>query len=422
MFRNSGAFFIKRAGIKYPKVYRAYIAEYVRKLLQSGNDIEFFIEGTRSRSGKIQPAKFGVLKYIMNAYTDKHIPDALIIPINLNYEQTAEISSILKEWFGGKRQLGSFLDIIQGVKYANKNFGDILIKMDKPVLLSEFYESNKSKGEEQIISLMANNIVESFERQTVILNSHMIAVVLLQTTGTISIEAFEAKINALRNILTSLGAQFGPVYDQEYILKGLRAFDSISYEPIKKIIVNKQQYDLKNIFRMLYYKNISFYLTFQDALLVYILYQHTYLTNKECLSLSEIENSYQRLTSLLSEESYTLTSKKLLTPFNILKLNRLSLFTSTDDQNFKLVELSDNDKPKIEILLSYVLPIFDVYRFCTNEIIRSIKSGTKKKSLSDFENKVSSQIFEAFKNRAAVSGESCSVNYVKNYIQSLEVR
>jgi Glycerol-3-phosphate O-acyltransferase len=60
LFRLSGAFFIKRGQGKDP-LYNAILTEYMQQLLKDKQLVEFFIEGTRSRSGKILPPKQGLL-------------------------------------------------------------------------------------------------------------------------------------------------------------------------------------------------------------------------------------------------------------------------------------------------------------------------------------------------------------------------
>lgn len=64
IFKNSGAFFIQRKGLRFPQIYRAFLSDFLDNLLQADQFIEFFIEGTRSRNGKVLPPKYGILKYI----------------------------------------------------------------------------------------------------------------------------------------------------------------------------------------------------------------------------------------------------------------------------------------------------------------------------------------------------------------------
>lgn len=65
MLRGLGAFYIKRkidpvAG-KKDIVYRAILHTYMQHALKAGHNVEFFIEGGRTRTGKPCMPKSGVL-------------------------------------------------------------------------------------------------------------------------------------------------------------------------------------------------------------------------------------------------------------------------------------------------------------------------------------------------------------------------
>ncbi len=53
--------------------------------------LEFFLEGTRSRTGKTLHPKFGFLNVILDSILDNKIPNATIVPITINYEKALEV-------------------------------------------------------------------------------------------------------------------------------------------------------------------------------------------------------------------------------------------------------------------------------------------------------------------------------------------
>ena len=52
LIRSSGAFFFRKNMFEGSELYKAIFNEYVQRLLTKGNNLEFFIEGSRSRTGK----------------------------------------------------------------------------------------------------------------------------------------------------------------------------------------------------------------------------------------------------------------------------------------------------------------------------------------------------------------------------------
>src|ERR1700682_5915145 len=89
LLRAGGAFFIRRS-FRGDRIYSATMGAYVKRLLQDGFTQEFFIEGGRSRTGKLLAPKFGMLTLEVDAWLTGVRPDAYFAPISLSYEKIVE--------------------------------------------------------------------------------------------------------------------------------------------------------------------------------------------------------------------------------------------------------------------------------------------------------------------------------------------
>ena len=87
--RNSGAFFMKRS-FKDDPLYKTIFTEYVQMLLGDKHSLEFFVEGTRARSGKMLNPKFGLLNVLTNSYFQKKVENLYFVPITINYSRVLE--------------------------------------------------------------------------------------------------------------------------------------------------------------------------------------------------------------------------------------------------------------------------------------------------------------------------------------------
>lgn len=59
--RKTGAFFMRRSFANTDKLYGTVFRQYVHQLVTRNDDpLQFFLEGTRSRTGKSLPPKFGI--------------------------------------------------------------------------------------------------------------------------------------------------------------------------------------------------------------------------------------------------------------------------------------------------------------------------------------------------------------------------
>ncbi|XP_071793159.1 LOW QUALITY PROTEIN: glycerol-3-phosphate acyltransferase 1, mitochondrial-like [Asterias amurensis] len=145
IMRKLGAFFIKRkldkeVG-KKDHVYRALLHTYMEEVLRGNQNIEFFIEGGRSRSGKALAPKGGLLSVIVDAYLDGVISDAFIVPASVSYEKILD-GNFNNEQMGRQKKKETFWVAIGGVftVFASK-FGHVRVGFAEPFSLKEYLES-----------------------------------------------------------------------------------------------------------------------------------------------------------------------------------------------------------------------------------------------------------------------------------------
>jgi len=88
-----------RRSFKGNELYAEVFAKYVKVLLKEGLPLEFFIEGGRSRTGKMVMPKYGILSMIIDAYREKACEDLAAIPVYIGYDRVIEDFGIRREVF-----------------------------------------------------------------------------------------------------------------------------------------------------------------------------------------------------------------------------------------------------------------------------------------------------------------------------------
>jgi len=134
LFRRGGAFFLRRS-FKGDKLYGAVFRAYVRKLLREGNSIEFFIEGGRSRTGKLLAPRLGLLGMIVEAALedDGHkARRAQVVPISIGYEKVIEEKSYARELAGGEKKKEDLGGLLRATRVLRSNYGRLNIQFDEP--------------------------------------------------------------------------------------------------------------------------------------------------------------------------------------------------------------------------------------------------------------------------------------------------
>ncbi|XP_034487418.1 glycerol-3-phosphate acyltransferase 1, mitochondrial isoform X2 [Drosophila innubila] len=145
LLRGLGAFFIKRkidpVEGKKDVLYRAALHLYLTHALKQGHNVEFFIEGGRTRTGKPCMPKGGILSVIVNAFMDGSIPDALLVPVSVNYERLVD-GNFVREQKGEKKVPETFKKAISGIwKALNSNYGLMRIDFNEPYSIRELVNS-----------------------------------------------------------------------------------------------------------------------------------------------------------------------------------------------------------------------------------------------------------------------------------------
>jgi glycerol-3-phosphate O-acyltransferase len=138
-FRRGGAFFLRRT-FKGDKLYGAVFRAYVRKMLRESFNIEFFIEGGRSRTGKLLPPKLGLLGMVVEAALDDdgaHARKAQVVPISIGYEKVIEEKSYAKELAGGEKKKEDVKGLLKATRVLGAQYGRLNIQFDDPLPLGE---------------------------------------------------------------------------------------------------------------------------------------------------------------------------------------------------------------------------------------------------------------------------------------------
>ncbi|NXL41905.1 GNPAT acyltransferase, partial [Podilymbus podiceps] len=135
LLRRAGAFFMRRS-FGGNRLYWAVFAEYVKMMLRSGYaPIEFFLEGTRSRTAKTLTPKFGLLSIVMEPFFKREVFDTYLVPISISYERILEESLYAYELLGVPKPKESTSGLLKARRILSDNFGTIHIYVGQPVSL-----------------------------------------------------------------------------------------------------------------------------------------------------------------------------------------------------------------------------------------------------------------------------------------------
>lgn len=138
LFRRGGAFFIRRS-FRGNKLYSVVFREYLGRLFQKGYAIEYFMEGGRSRTGRLLPPKTGMLAMTLQGQLRGINRPISLVPVYVGYEHVMEVNTYHGELQGKNKEKESFFQVF-GILRKLRNFGTGFVTFGDPVRLSDYLD------------------------------------------------------------------------------------------------------------------------------------------------------------------------------------------------------------------------------------------------------------------------------------------
>jgi len=135
LLRRAGIFFIRRE-FSDNEPYKFVLRQYLDYLLEKRFALEWYIEGGRSRSGKLREPKMGLLAYVADSYQRGITNDVILVPVSINYDQITDVGSYAEEQRGGKKEAESFAWALRFLGSLRRQNGRIYVRFGEPLPLS----------------------------------------------------------------------------------------------------------------------------------------------------------------------------------------------------------------------------------------------------------------------------------------------
>ena len=136
ILRSGGAFFMRRSFRDDP-LYAAVFQRYFALNLAKGVAMEYFIEGGRSRTGRLLPAKPGMLSMTVRAYLREPVRPVVFVPVYFGYERLFEGRSYLSELSGRPKEKETLLGMVKAIRQLRREFGRVHVNFGAPIFLDE---------------------------------------------------------------------------------------------------------------------------------------------------------------------------------------------------------------------------------------------------------------------------------------------
>lgn len=193
ILRRGGAFFLRRS-FHGNRLYAAVFDAYLHQILVRGHSIEYFVEGGRSRTGRLLAPKGGMLAMTVNSYIVDPKRPVVFVPIYFGYEKLIEGDDFISELGGAEKQSESLFGLIRSIRSLREDFGRVYVNIAEPIELEplldrihpEWRDSTPANSERpewlaDVVDELGGDIMRGINSAAAVTPISLLACVLLAT-------------------------------------------------------------------------------------------------------------------------------------------------------------------------------------------------------------------------------------------------
>jgi glycerol-3-phosphate O-acyltransferase len=178
--RRSGYVFIRRS-FKDNEVYKLALRQYMAYLLSKRFNLEWYIEGGRSRTGKLRPPRYGLLAYPVEAFRDGGSEDALLVPVSIVYDLLYEVGAMAAEERGAKKTAEGIGWLMGYARAQGRRRGTVYVRVGEPLSLREALAEESAPGARRAneVEKVAFEVCHRIGRATPVTPTSLVTLALL---------------------------------------------------------------------------------------------------------------------------------------------------------------------------------------------------------------------------------------------------
>ena len=146
--RKGGAFFIRRS-FSGNALYTVVFMKYLAAIMARGHSLEYFIEGGRSRTGRLLHPKTGMLSMTVRSFLRDPVRPVVFVPVYFGYERIVEANTYISELSGAPKKKESWLDLLLSLRVLRERFGTVHVNVGEPIKLNDMLDAQLPSWREQ---------------------------------------------------------------------------------------------------------------------------------------------------------------------------------------------------------------------------------------------------------------------------------
>lgn len=277
------------------QLYSALIQAYVDTLLSGGYNFECFIEGGRSRLGKLLPPKFGILKFIFDTVLSGRTEDCWIVPVSTQYDRVIETESYISELLGRQKSKENLRDFFSAREVLSLKLGRVDVRFHEPWSLRKYISSQLERYtpsgapiptflqaaenvqlRTRILRSLGYEVLSDINEASVVMPTALIGTVLLTLRGRgVGHSELIRRIEWLCVRIRERGgrvADFGALTTDQVVDRGLDVLGSLIGISGNDGTLLERTYFAADRFQLSFYRNMVMHLFVSDAIVAVAMY------------------------------------------------------------------------------------------------------------------------------------------------------
>lgn len=272
-------------------LYTTLVQSYIDTLLQGGFNFECFVEGGRSRTGKLLPPKFGILGFILDSILSGRVEDAIICPVSTQYDKVIETEGYVTELLGVPKKKENLADFLSASSILSLKLGRVDVRFHEPWSLRGFIQEQQTRTtgipqgidmssitdqstRQKLLRTMGYKILSDINAVSVVMPTALIGTVLLTLRGRgVGMAELVRRVEWLSERVRAKGgrvAHFGNAPTAVVIERGLEVLGKDLVGVVEGL--PEPTYYAVDRFQLSFYRNMTIHLFIAEALVCASMY------------------------------------------------------------------------------------------------------------------------------------------------------
>lgn len=289
--QSAGAMWIRRS-FDDDQLYTTLFQAYLDTMMQKGYNLECFIEGGRSRTGKLLGPKFGFLSFVLDSVLSGRTKDVYICPVSMQYDKVLEVDSYVGELLGKPKKKENLANFLSSSSFLSLNLGRIDCRFHEPWSLKDFITEQQQRyvqgpklidqpqnrrqldSRTRILRTMGYRVLSDINAVAVVMPTALVGTVLLTLRGRgVGKSELARRVDWLCERVLANGGHVADFHGSKTVDVAERALEVLGPELVGTIDgVAEETFYAVDRFKLSFYRNMTIHLFISEALIAAALY------------------------------------------------------------------------------------------------------------------------------------------------------